>query len=175
MRAACAKSKDLGREGQWPLRAAGREALLLLCSALILGFVYTAVTEKGLFAPSSAALRRSFSPAATNGPQMITLKEAKDLHASQKGFFIDTRGELLFRAGHIPGATNIPLAELDAEVDFLREVSAEMILVPYCDGSGCHSSFEFSNRLSAFGVSNIKVFLGGWDEWKGARLPIATS
>jgi rhodanese-related sulfurtransferase len=154
------------------LRLALKEGLFILFSAVLLGLAYTAISEKGLFGPPSAPMEYSL-PEADRSPETITLDEAQDLHFSEKAVFIDTRGDTAYRAGHIPGAINIPLPELEQEVEFLKEVSLGKVLIPYCDGSACHSSVEFSTRLMASGISNIKVFFGGWEEWTAARLPTA--
>ena len=159
--------------GRESFRVAGREAVFLLVSAILLGLIYTGITQKGLFSRSQG-LRLSSPSAGPKVAEVITLEDAKVFHASGKALFIDTRGEGAFMAGHIPDAINVPIDDLEEEIDFLREASQEKILIPYCDGSGCHSSLEFSRRLADSGISNIKIFLGGWDEWKAARLPIVS-
>lgn len=153
------------------IRVALHEALFILISSVLLAFAYTAVTQKGIFSRSPDHV---VSKDQVRSPEVVTVEQARVLHSSGKVLFIDTREESSYRTGHIQGAVNVPLPELEAELIFLKEISSEKILVPYCDGSSCHSSLEFSNRLLAEGISNIKVFFGGWEEWTAARLPMAS-
>ncbi len=163
--------RESEREIPGTLRVALKEGMLILLLAVLFGLAYTALTQKGLFGRSQAPMTYSLPEGGV--PETITVEEARELHSSDRGMFIDTRGEEAYNAGHIPGAINIPLSELEAELAFLREVSSEKVLIPYCDGSTCHSSREFASRLVASGIFNVKLFFGGWEEWKTARLPTA--
>jgi hydroxyacylglutathione hydrolase len=155
-------------------RIALREASFILAAAVFLGFTYTALTQKGFF---SRHLILSGSPESEIQvpPEIISLEEARELFASGKAVFIDTRDEFAYRYGRIKGAINIPLEELAVRLDSLKGLSTEKILIPYCDGTNCHSSVEFANRLFAAGISRVKIFFGGWEEWMAAQLPAETS
>ena len=52
---------------------------------------------------------------------------------------LDVRPEDEFRQGHLPGALNIPLAELERR---LAELPADREIVAYCRGPWCVLSFE---------------------------------
>lgn len=151
-------------------RTALKEALIILFSAFFLGSVYSSVMHKGLFGRPHLPKPASLSKPA-GSPEAITVGEAEKYHSSGKALFIDTRSESIYRAGHIEGAMNIQLNQIEGEIEFLKEISSEKILIVYCDGSACHSSIEFSSRLLSCGVTNIRVFFGGWEEWSAARLP----
>jgi len=156
------------------LRIAFREACLILFAAVFLALAYTAVTQKGLFA-GKTLLSGSPESAVPVPPEIISLDEAREFFASGKAVFIDTRDEFAYRHGHIKGATNIPMEDLAARLDTLKGLSSGRTLIPYCDGTNCHSSIEFANRLFAAGISRVKIFFGGWEEWTAGQLPVETS
>src|SRR3990172_4423485 len=99
------------------LRKAVREALLLLFFAAVIGFGYTAVAGKGIFAAADVP---SSSPPLT--PPVIHLHEAQILHNSGEAIFIDARHAFDYRLGHIKGAINIPLAEYDGMKEAINAI-----------------------------------------------------
>ncbi len=105
----------------------------------------------------------------------IMLPEAEGLFSMNEALFIDSRNEEVFKEGRIAGAVNIPY-EVQSDVPLLTElpIPKEKILVVYCDGSDCQSSVGLSRFLHEQGFSDIRVFFGGWKEWKMADLPIET-
>lgn len=102
----------------------------------------------------------------------ISLPQAEEFFFTQKARFIDSRSREKFRKGHIPGALNIPYEEADPAS--LRSISLPLgeVLVVYCDGEECRSSVHLAGRLRELGYSRVKVFFGGWKEWKEAGLPV---
>lgn len=156
------------------LRLAIREALLISVVATILGFAYAALSQKGIFSVHSPSPMLLTSDAGLS-PEMIQIEEAQELFGSGTAVFIDTREEWDYRAGHIKGAVNIPLVEFDARIDSLKDLPGDKVLITYCDGTECSSSIEFANRLYSTGISNVKIFFGGWEEWKSSQLPVETS
>lgn len=83
---------------------------------------------------------------------------------------VDVRPPEEFAAGHLPGALNVPLAELEARRGKLprgREV------VAYCRGPYCVLAFEAVARLRAGGHAARRLE-GGFPEWKSAGLPVET-
>jgi rhodanese-related sulfurtransferase/biotin operon repressor len=74
---------------------------------------------------------------------------------------LDVRPAREFAAGHLPGAVNIPLDELDrrlAELPRDREVAA------YCRGAYCVLSYDAVQRLRAAGLTARRVE-DGIPEW----------
>jgi rhodanese-related sulfurtransferase len=81
---------------------------------------------------------------------------------------LDVRPPEEFAAGHLPGAVNIPIDELEkraAELDTSQQV------VAYCRGAYCVMSFEAVSRLRGRGF-DARRLEEGLPEWKAAGFPI---
>lgn len=81
---------------------------------------------------------------------------------------LDVRPEDEFAVGHLPGALNIPLAELERR---LGELPADREVIAYCRGPYCVLSFEAVSALRARGYL-VHRLEDGYPEWKAAGLPI---
>jgi rhodanese-related sulfurtransferase len=143
-----------------------RETLLLVVAAAVLGFTYTYVTKQGVFSEKKAPLPQ------TPNLEMVLLEKAKALFESHDALFIDARHEFEYTLGHIQGAINIPLKEIEKHRTQLEPVPKEKLLIVYCDGAECNSSMELALKLMEWNFTNVKVFFGGWQEWKLNNLPV---
>ncbi|MGA8050096.1 MAG: metalloregulator ArsR/SmtB family transcription factor [Burkholderiales bacterium] len=83
---------------------------------------------------------------------------------------IDVRPPEEFASGHLPGALNVPLAELDAR---RAKLPRRREIVAYCRGPYCVLAFDAVARLRARGY-DARRLEGGYPEWKSAGLPIET-
>ena len=83
---------------------------------------------------------------------------------------LDVRPGDEFAAGHVAGAVNVPLAELERR---LGELPTGDLIVAYCRGPYCVLSFEAVAALRARGFS-VRRLEDGYPEWKAAGLPIAS-
>lgn len=81
---------------------------------------------------------------------------------------LDVRPEDEFAVGHLPGALNIPLAELERR---LAELPVEREVIAYCRGPYCVLSFEAVSALRARGYL-VRRLEDGYPEWKAAGLPV---
>ncbi|MBY5839527.1 ArsR family transcriptional regulator [Rhizobium leguminosarum] len=81
---------------------------------------------------------------------------------------LDVRPEDEFALGHLPGAVNIPLAELERR---LGELPVGKEVVAYCRGPYCVLSFEAvaALRKRDYHVHRLE---DGYPEWKAAGLPV---
>ena len=81
---------------------------------------------------------------------------------------LDVRPEDEYGLGHLPGALNIPLRQLEQR---LAELPRKRQIVAYCRGPYCVLSFEAVAELRAWGF-NVRRLEQGFPEWKAAGLPI---
>ena len=82
---------------------------------------------------------------------------------------LDVRPQDEFALGHLPGAINIPLGELERR---LAELDPGQEIVAYCRGAYCVLSYEAVAKLRALGF-NARRMEDGLPEWRAAGLPIA--
>jgi rhodanese-related sulfurtransferase/DNA-binding transcriptional ArsR family regulator len=84
---------------------------------------------------------------------------------------IDVRPQEEFAAGHLPGAINVPPAELEQR---LQAMNPQQEVVAYCRGPHCILSFEAVEKLRQQGVVAHRLE-DGFPEWKSAGYPIELS
>ena len=84
---------------------------------------------------------------------------------------LDVRPADEFALGHVPGALNVPLSELDAR---LATLDPEKDIVAYCRGAYCVMSFEAVSRLRAQGFSARRLE-DAMPEWAAAGNAVASS
>jgi rhodanese-related sulfurtransferase len=143
------------------------ETLLIIAAAILLGFAYTFVAKKGFFSKNKQSLTSALS-----NPEMIPFEKAKEYFESHNSVFIDSRHEFEFKLGHIRGAINVPLREINSQSGRLKDIPKDKILIVYCDGADCNSSIELALKLMELKFTNVKIFFGGWQEWKEKNLPV---
>ncbi len=81
---------------------------------------------------------------------------------------LDVRPPEEYAAGHLPGAVNIPLADLEKN---LADLSQGQEIVAYCRGPYCVLAFEAVARLRKRGIKARRL-QNGFPEWKLSGLPV---
>jgi len=84
---------------------------------------------------------------------------------------MDVRPPEEFAAGHIRGAINVPLAELEKR---LTELPRSPEIIAYCRGPYCLLSVEAVERLRRNGFTARRLEQG-YPEWKSSGLPVEES
>tara|TARA_R110000787_G_scaffold74017_8_gene164711 strand:- start:12809 stop:13477 length:669 start_codon:yes stop_codon:yes gene_type:complete len=84
---------------------------------------------------------------------------------------LDVRPQDEYAAGHLPGALNIPLAQLQSQLALLPR---DQLIVAYCRGPYCVLSFEAVAALRKLGF-DICRYEAGFPEWQAAGLPVESS
>ena len=98
----------------------------------------------------------------------VSRDELLDRLRSGTATVLDVRPEDEFGQGHLPGALNIPLAQLERR---LAELPVDREIVAYCRGPWCVLSFEAVALLRGRGYG-VRRLEDGLPEWKMAGLPV---
>lgn len=81
---------------------------------------------------------------------------------------IDVRPPEEYASGHVPGAVNLPLKDLEQR---LKELPRDQEIVAYCRGPHCVLAFDAVAQLRAKGFQARRLE-DGFPEWREAGLPI---
>lgn len=148
------------KQGQFVFyRLAGDEVIRLLGAMQAVGEIYVAEVE--LLVQSYLMARDHMEPVDT----------AELLERARKGLVtvLDVRPPEEFAAGHVPGAVNVPIADLKRR---LHELAKSKEVVAYCRGPYCLMSFDAVELLRKRGYKARRMN-GGLPEWRLAGLPVA--
>ena len=83
---------------------------------------------------------------------------------------IDARTVEEYDEGHVPGAINVPIADL-TEYAKNRGSDSAGFVVTMCGSSG--RGGKAATILTSEGVKNVQVLEGGLKAWRDAGLPVA--
>ena len=81
---------------------------------------------------------------------------------------VDVRPVEEYAAGHLQGAINVPLSELEKHLD---DLPSDQEIVAYCRGPFCVLAFEAVAQLRAKGLKARRLETG-FPEWKVAGFPV---
>ena len=139
-------------------RLAGDEVVELLSALGRVGQTYVADVER--------IVRLYF--AQKDALEAVPAKEV--LQLARKGLVtvLDVRPSEEFAAGHLPGAINIPVHELEKRI---KELPKRREVVAYCRGPYCLMSFEAVEKLRKKGL-RARRLENGLPEWRAAGLPV---
>ncbi len=81
---------------------------------------------------------------------------------------LDVRPPEEYAAGHVSGAVNVPLSDLE---HYLEDLNPKQEIVAYCRGPHCVLAFDALARLREKGMKARRLE-DGFPEWKSAGLPV---
>lgn len=156
------------------------EAGVIFAIGVVLGLSFNAQLVLDAFAGrlGSAATPRPGGEAVQSTvdiqafPLPVILEEVRELLA-EGGLAVDARAAEVHAEGHLPKSFAFPLGEYDQVLpEFLERVPKDTTLMLYCSGFGCPDSFDLGERLLAEGYLDVRVYEGGFPEWRDAGLPV---
>ena len=106
--------------------------------------------------------------------QTIGLARFRQAFAEHDTLILDARAAPFYRLGHVPGALNLSRENFARDYQRLAATlttAKDRPIVVYCSGGSCHDSKMVAGALLSLGFADVRVFTGGWDEWKDAGLP----
>lgn len=84
---------------------------------------------------------------------------------------LDVRPPEEYASGHVPGAVNVPLSELE---EYLSKLDTDKEVIAYCRGPHCILAFDAVQKLRDKGFSARRME-DGFPEWKVSGMPVETS
>ena len=100
----------------------------------------------------------------------ISPTEAVQCMNREKGVVIDVCGADEFAQGHIKGAVNVPLDELDARLDKAVKNKSTPVIMVCAAGARSKRAQAIAQKL---GYEKVHSLNGGLKAWKEANLPVA--
>jgi rhodanese-related sulfurtransferase len=117
---------------------------------------------------SGAMLIWPFVRRSAGGPWVNTL-QATQLINREDALLLDVREPAEFAKGHILGAKNVPLADLERRAPEFERHKAKPVIV-HCD-TGSRATRALG-MLRARGFANVVNLAGGYGAWQQAGLPV---
>lgn len=99
----------------------------------------------------------------------ISRDDAQKLVKAGKAVYVDVRSKETYDKGHLPGALSIPGSQL---LYRLSELPPGKKIITYCACVEEHTAAAAVVSLAAHNRKDAAALLGGWNEWKAARMPI---
>ncbi|MEA9355963.1 rhodanese-like domain-containing protein [Bacteriovorax sp. PP10] len=96
---------------------------------------------------------------------IISMGSTKDL------ILIETLPKNYYDDGHIPGAINIDVREVE-ELYKKLGLQENQTIITYCAGRTCKNSHTVADMLTQKGFKNVYCYIGGKQDWAEANLPL---
>ncbi|MEA2063528.1 MAG: MauE/DoxX family redox-associated membrane protein [Gemmatimonadota bacterium] len=107
------------------------------------------------------------------GIHYIETSAAEAFLRSGQGKIVDVRTSREYALGHLPGAILCNYYKLDKYLPaLLAKASFDEPLMLYCIGDDCEDSGFLAGALQEMGYGRIYIYLGGYEGWKQAGLPV---
>jgi rhodanese-related sulfurtransferase len=101
----------------------------------------------------------------------ITIERLLEMNANEEKFtLVDVLSEESYKEGHIPGAINIPLGNLEPLAE--RYLDRKDTIVVYCGSYSCQASTKATKKLLEIGYENTLDFKAGKRGWQHAGLKL---
>ncbi len=109
------------------------------------------------------------------GIHLIGLAAARSFFESGTGPVLDARPPEQYDQGHLPGAINCFVYELEQYLPrVLQQVAPDTPVMLYCSGEDCEDSYFLAQDLKEIGFKRLYVYKGGYDQWLQEGLPVVT-
>lgn len=159
--------QQLRRAGLVASRRDGKFVLYRLADDGVLGLMaaLSGVAERNV--AEVDRIRRAYFDD-RDGMEAVSREELLQMMRDDLVTVLDVRPSDEFAVGHLPGAVNVPLGELEARLD---DLDPDHEIVAYCRGPWCVLSFEAVAKLRARGFNGRRLE-DGLPEWRAAGLPV---
>jgi len=141
---------------------------LLLAVLILIGWVSVAAAEAQAVPVLQSSLDQYLHSLPSDFHTIRTVPALKELMAAGEMMLIDVRQPSEFRSGHIIGAINIPLKDLERHLD---EIPSDQVIVLYCSTGYRSAMGVMALRLQ--GYTHVQGFPPSLAGWQAAGEPQA--
>lgn len=100
------------------------------------------------------------------GVPVTFLEGARARVGAADGITFDARIPEQYAAGHLPGAFNLPLEDVERQLGaHAARLRPETPILVYCGGADCTDALELAVKLRELGFRDLTVYPGGYAEW----------
>ena len=97
---------------------------------------------------------------------VVDMTYVKNAIAENSAIIVDARTPMQYAFGHIETAINISIDVEDLEGQVKAHDLAEKEVVVYCSSAQCDIAERMTQKLFEMGLTRVKVYAGGWEEWE---------
>ena len=108
-------------------------------------------------------------PVSESGFPIVNWNQVQELAQDYNALLVDARPDWSFKAGHVPGAVNLPFSfpTTPAYAEFVRAHSKERHLVIYCGDPACERSGYLAEKLrDEFKYTRLWLYEGGYEDYQ---------
>ncbi len=149
------------------------DIFILVAISVVLGVAVNAFRPEGSIAWVQDWDHFVETRALREGISLVGLEQARQLAEEGRYLVFDARSRQEYDEGHVPGAMSVPFREIDeifVEVQFF--LTPEQPVLTYCSSLACDDALMLSLFLRDQGFTNVVMFAGGMQVWRGARYPV---
>jgi len=115
---------------------------------------------------------RQALPASSGAIPLLRRDDAEALWRSGTAVFLDVRSQADYEQGHIAGALHFPEEEIEQRLPAVKpRLERASALVVYCGSENCGKSLWAAIRLRHEGLTQVRIYPAGWNEWHRHGLP----
>jgi rhodanese-related sulfurtransferase len=146
-------------------------ARILALSLALSGYSAWLLTARERPAPPAPT-----EPWAVADMPLLHIDEAESLWHQSSTLFVDVRSPFDYEVGHIAGAVNLPQEEMEDRLpSLLPRMEQAAAVVVYCKSVDCGKSLWAALQLRQHGLTQTRIYPGGWNEWSNRGLPAVRS
>ena len=148
------------------LRLAGAGAALLAVSA-VLGIAVNFLRPAATRLPWTSDWAHHVENLAFRAGIPVTFLEGVRARVgAADGITFDARIPEQYAAGHLPGAFNLPLEDVEPRlVAHADRLHLDTPILVYCGGADCTDALELAVKLRGLGFTDLTLYPGGYAEW----------
>ena len=108
----------------------------------------------------------SLSPNEIGVPIIVSARQVRQFVSQSQALLLDARTPAEYEAGHLPGATLMPVDFLYDYEKQINDLPKDRWLICYCDGPPCDLGELLAQELSLRGFQKVAVYQDGLNDWK---------